>query len=43
MISYGLNAADDMTMTHWNGTILGPYQVYHIFILRLLSKTEYIH
>jgi hypothetical protein len=27
MISYGLNAADDMTMTHWNGTILGPYQV----------------
>lgn len=27
MVSYGLNAADDMTMTYWNGTILGPYNV----------------
>ena len=34
MISYGLNAgtylhyaADDMTLTYWNGTILGPYNV----------------
>jgi ubiquitin-conjugating enzyme E2 variant len=34
MISYGLNSGkhlsdigEDMTMTYWNGTILGPYNV----------------
>lgn len=23
-ISYGLTSADDISLTHWNGTILGP-------------------
>ena len=26
-VSYGLDKGDDMTMTNWNGTILGPYNV----------------
>lgn len=48
MVSYGLaqgkiftNVGDDMTMTNWNGTILGPYQVPFL-IFRLLSITEFI-
>jgi ubiquitin-conjugating enzyme E2 variant len=35
MISYGLassklvcNEVDDISMTNWNGTILGPYNVH---------------
>lgn len=47
MISYGLDAgthdimkADDMTLTYWNGTILGPYNVSTV-LFRLLSTTEF--
>ena len=29
-ISYGLEDADDNTLTHWNGTILGPPYVNEI-------------
>ena len=46
MISYGLNAgkflpysADDMTLSEWNGTILGPYNVT-ITTYRLSLITE---
>jgi ubiquitin-conjugating enzyme E2 variant len=42
MISYGLNAGDDMTMTYWNGTILGPYNVHIFLIFRLFLKIESI-
>lgn len=48
MVSYGLaqgkkfiNVGDDMTMTNWNGTILGPYQVTFL-TFRLFSITEFI-
>ena len=48
MISYGLNAgthiynaADDMTLTYWNGTILGPYNV-KLFLFRLVLMAESI-
>ncbi|CAE6413853.1 unnamed protein product [Rhizoctonia solani] len=27
--SYGLEDSDDMTMTHWNGTIIGPGHTVH--------------
>ena len=40
MISYGRNAADDMTLTEWNGTILGPYNV-PVLSFRLSSITEF--
>lgn len=33
--------ADDMTLTYWNGTILGPYNV-SLKLFRLLSITEFI-
>ena len=46
-ISYGLaqgniltNIADDMTLTYWNGTILGPYKVLRC-LSRLTSKIEF--
>ena len=26
-VSYGLAKGDDISMTNWNGTILGPYNV----------------
>ena len=48
MISYGLNAgkfidnaADDMTLTYWNGTILGPYNV-SLTLCRLASMAGFI-
>lgn len=30
MISYGLASSEDMSMTDWNGTIIGPYNVNFI-------------
>jgi len=48
-ISYGLaqgnfliSIADDMTLTYWNGTILGPYKVLPS-LSRLTSKIEFTH
>lgn len=43
-ISYGLNAADDMTMTEWNGTILGPFNTVfdgRIYSLKITCGPEY--
>ena len=48
MISYGLasgyffiNSAEDMSMTYWNGTIIGPYNV-RVILLRLFLMEEFI-
>lgn len=30
-ISYGLADGDDMLMTNWNGTIIGPPHVFYLF------------
>lgn len=37
---------DDMTLTSWNGTILGPYNVTYIYnysSIRLHSRTGFTH
>ncbi|ODV98374.1 hypothetical protein PACTADRAFT_48151 [Pachysolen tannophilus NRRL Y-2460] len=42
--SYGLRDADDITMTHWNGTILGPPNSNHenrIYSLTLTCDENY--
>lgn len=39
-ISYGLDSAEDMTLTYWNATILGPYKVLSLSF-RLCSRTEF--
>jgi hypothetical protein len=42
-ISYGLADGDDMLMTHWNGTIIGPLNVTHQTNgKRRYMKTEFI-
>lgn len=43
-ISYGLTNQDDITMTHWNGTILGPPHSTHenrIYSLNILCDENY--
>ncbi|SCU84257.1 LADA_0D00716g1_1 [Lachancea dasiensis] len=42
--SYGLADNDDITMTHWNGTILGPPHSNHenrIYFVALVCGEEY--
>jgi hypothetical protein len=39
--SLSIIIAEDMTLTYWNGTILGPYKVFSFLIFRLISKTEF--
>ncbi|KAI1307376.1 E2 ubiquitin-conjugating protein mms2 [Mortierella claussenii] len=42
--SYGLSDGDDMTMSNWNGTILGPGHTVHenrIYSLKLHCGAEY--
>ncbi|KAF9900268.1 E2 ubiquitin-conjugating protein mms2 [Linnemannia zychae] len=42
--SYGLTDGDDMLMSHWNGTILGPGHSVHenrIYSLRLYCGNSY--
>lgn len=41
MISYGLDSAEDMSMTYWNGTIIGPYNV-HVHECRLFLMEGFI-
>ncbi|CAH6720170.1 ubiquitin-conjugating enzyme variant Mms2p [[Candida] jaroonii] len=43
-ISYGLSNQDDITMTHWNGTILGPPHSSHenrIYSLNIVCGEKY--
>ncbi|PVH16633.1 uncharacterized protein CXQ87_004928 [Candidozyma duobushaemuli] len=43
-ISYGLSNQDDITMTHWNGTILGPPHSTHenrIYSLSIVCGDDY--
>ncbi|KAJ1507040.1 E2 ubiquitin-conjugating protein mms2 [Coelomomyces lativittatus] len=43
-ISYGLANPDDMLMSHWNGTILGPPQTVYenrIYSLKLYCNENY--
>ncbi|EGV61642.1 E2 ubiquitin-conjugating protein mms2 [Yamadazyma tenuis] len=43
-ISYGLSNQDDITMTHWNGTILGPPHSTHenrIYSLTIICDDKY--
>jgi ubiquitin-conjugating enzyme E2 variant len=35
--SYGLEDGDDILMTHWNGTIIGPGHVRNVFQSRDLD------
>jgi len=38
-ISYGLTSGDDLMMTNWNGTIIGPINVRFFRCVRLCSAT----
>lgn len=43
-ISYGLGSQDDITMTYWNGTILGPPHSNHenrIYSLTIICGEKY--
>ena len=43
-ISYGLTNQDDITMTYWNGTILGPPHLNHenrIYSLNIICDENY--
>lgn len=43
-ISYGLDSQDDITMTYWNGTILGPPHSVHenrIYSLSIVCDETY--
>ena len=43
-ISYGLTNQDDITMTYWNGTILGPPHLNHenrIYSLNIICDESY--
>ncbi|RLV87858.1 Ubiquitin-conjugating enzyme variant MMS2 [Meyerozyma sp. JA9] len=43
-ISYGLSSQDDITMTNWNGTILGPPHSTHenrIYSLTIICDESY--
>lgn len=36
--SYGLDDGDDLLMTNWNGTILGPPHVPHALSIETLDQ-----